>query len=117
MLRPVELVIENIATSARPRDYRPLRPVAGLTPVSRQVQSSNSGSGSSSRGPAWKLAADKTLGQAAALSLSSQRQCLESVYKDLLQQMEAAAERVSKEQDDLRMLQYEVDSLVMSVGL
>ena len=117
MLRPVELVIENIATSARPRDYRPLRPVAGLTPVSQQVQPSDSSTGVSSRDPAWKRAADKTLGQVAALSLSSQSQGLESVYKELLQQMEAAAEWVSKEQDDLQMLQYEVDSLVMAVGL
>lgn len=105
-LRPIEVCIDNIASCKKQRDYRPLRPIADFAKVSARDQDD----------PPSNPPPDKSLGDLALQSLSSQAKAMEEVYSTMLRQMDDLSDLARVEEGDLKALQTEVDDLLSALG-
>ena len=95
-LLPIDLTIDNLASSGKQRSYQQLKPVLGLArvPVSASALGSSSQSDSSA---------------AAHAALKLQPQALERVFEDMVGQIETGSKLLEPDIHSLLHLQHELD--------
>lgn len=95
-MRQLEISVDNIASSGRARDYRPLR-------TSTDTQELLISNGQAN-------AANDALERLALQSLTEHTIALEGIYNAMLRQMDDLSAQVRTEEADLKAIQGEVES-------